>query len=215
MYTPVIEHFELSNHFLAAFSTLQTSLRDKISNPATLETLATKFHHCFVETIDRCIAESQLMPYTNRSNKRNEPSARFQSTAMTIPAMPRKPREVRPRPDSGVVIDDGSTESGSRAGGNRDSGFSSDGVSFLPTVPQFDDAFVRQLSNTPLSMGMGTAMDPTLVQAWNQGVLDVQGMGMPQVQPQQNPGGFLTWPDGSFQPDLSGMAGGYASSFGQ
>jgi hypothetical protein len=111
-YTPVIEHFELSAHYLEAFNYLQTSLRDKISNPATLETLATKFHHCFIETVERCVLNSQNMPYTNRSNKRNEP-ARIQSTQSLIS---RKPRGTASRPDSGVVIDDTSEESGSIIG---------------------------------------------------------------------------------------------------
>lgn len=111
-YTPVIEHFELSAHYLEAFNYLQSSLRDKISNPATLETLATKFHHCFIETVERCVLTSQSMPYTNRSNKRNEP-ARIQSTQSLIS---RKPRGTASRPDSGVVIDDTSEESGSIIG---------------------------------------------------------------------------------------------------
>lgn len=52
------------------------------------------------------------MPYTNRSNKRNEPT-RIQSTQSLIG---RKPRGTASRPDSGVVIDDTSEESGSIIG---------------------------------------------------------------------------------------------------
>ncbi|KAK2594286.1 hypothetical protein QQS21_007992 [Conoideocrella luteorostrata] len=121
-FTPVIEHFELSAHYLEAFNYLQSSLVDKISNPATLETLATKFHQCFIETVERCNLSAQSMPYTNRSNKRIEPAARIQSTQSLIS---RKPRPVASRPDSGVVIDDTSEESGSIIGasslGHRDS----------------------------------------------------------------------------------------------
>ncbi|KIE01678.1 zinc finger domain-containing protein, partial [Metarhizium majus ARSEF 297] len=120
-FTPVIEHFELSAHYLEAFNYLQSSLRDKISNPATLETLATKFHQCFIETVERCVLTSQSMPYTNRSNKRNEPS-RIQGTQILTS---RKSRGTASRPDSGVVIDDTSEESGSIVGssslGHRDS----------------------------------------------------------------------------------------------
>lgn len=186
-FTPVIEHFELSNHFLASFNSLQSDLRDKISNPATLETLATKFHQCFVETVERCIADSQTMPYTNRSNKKNEP-ARVQSTQSLVP---RKGRAVVPRPDSGVVMDDGSEESGSiigpglthkdsvrtvRGGARRGSNQVPETVrEVLPTQAPpgaFDDALIRQLSGTPMAIGTGP-MDPSAmsVQAWNNSVI--------------------------------------------
>ncbi|CAG9951640.1 unnamed protein product [Clonostachys rosea f. rosea IK726] len=138
-FTPVIEHFELQNTYLASFELLKSSLRDKISNPATLETLAAKFHECFIETVMRCIAEAQTMPYANRSNKRSEQlaSASAALTALTAPiaiaatpaatiapiqtttTVARKVREVLPRPDSGVVMtDDTSEESGSVMGSN-------------------------------------------------------------------------------------------------
>lgn len=123
-FTPVIEHFELSTNYLSSFAFLKGDLRDKMSNPATLETLATKFHQCFVETVERCIAEAQTMPYANRSNKRNEQLAAAATAAgggvsgasASASALPRKMKEVAPRPDSGVVMDDGSEESGSVMG---------------------------------------------------------------------------------------------------
>lgn len=120
-FTPVIEHFELSSSYLSSFAFLKSDLMDKISNPATLETLATKFHQCFVETVERCISEAQTMPYANRSNKRNEQLAAATATAggvtgASASALPRKMKEVAPRPDSGVVMDDGSEESGSVMG---------------------------------------------------------------------------------------------------
>lgn len=108
-FIPVIEHFELSNNFLSSLSFLKSSLSDKMANPNTLETLATKFHHCFLETVERCIAQAQNMPYANRSNKRHEQLA-------TLSTTPRK-KGLLPRPDSGVVVDDGSEESGSVLGG--------------------------------------------------------------------------------------------------
>ncbi|TWU76092.1 hypothetical protein ED733_007688 [Metarhizium rileyi] len=111
-FTPVIEHFELSALYLEAFDYLQASLQDKISNPATLDTIVTKIYHCFIETMDRCVLTSQNMPYTNRSNKRNEP-LRTQNTQSLIGG---KPRVAAGRPDSGVVIDDTSEESGSMSG---------------------------------------------------------------------------------------------------
>jgi hypothetical protein len=94
-----------------------------MSNPATLETLATKFHQCFVEAVDRCIADVQSMPYANRSNKRSEQLAAAASAstsaAATSAAQQRKESKdvVMSRPDSGVAFtDDGSDESGSLMG---------------------------------------------------------------------------------------------------
>ena len=94
-----------------------------MSNPATLETLATKFHQCFVEAMERCIADAQTMPYANRSNKRNEQLAAAAAAATSATSasavQPRgKIKDTLPRPDSGVVMtDDGSDESGSVLGG--------------------------------------------------------------------------------------------------
>lgn len=186
----MIEHFELSSHYLVSFEALQSSLRDKISNPATLETLATKFHQCFVETIERCIAESQDKPYTNRSNKKNEPT-RVQSTQSLVP---RKVREALPRPDSGVVMDDGSEESGSIIGpglshkdsvrtvrgARRGSNQIPETVREVLSVPAlggtYDHAFMRQLAATPLDMG-STPMDhgQVSVQAWTNSVIYAPG----------------------------------------
>lgn len=119
-FTPVIEHFELSDAYLAAFSSLHSSLLGAMSNPATLETLATKFHQCFVESFDRCIYEAQSKPYTNRSSKRTSDQP---STAMSSVPRQRVSKELAPRPDSGVVItDEISEESGSVAGSNSNRG---------------------------------------------------------------------------------------------
>ncbi|KAK7416737.1 hypothetical protein QQX98_005063 [Neonectria punicea] len=183
-FTPVIEHFELTSNYLVSFQQLQLSLRDKIQNPATLETLSTKFHQCFVETLEKCIADAQSMPYTNRSNKKSE-IAKTQ-TPQTI--VQRKSRGILPRPDSGVVMDDGSEESGSVMGlglGHKDSvrtvkGGPRRGSSLVPeTVREvlpvtsmpgpFDDSLIRQPSVTPLDMT--ASMDPAAVQAWNNSVI--------------------------------------------
>lgn len=227
-FTPVIEHFELSGHFLSAFDSLQSSLRDKISNPATLETLATKFHQCFVETVERCIADSQNKPYTNRSNKKNEPT-RVQSTQSLVP---RKGREVLPRPDSGVVMDDGSEESGSIIGpglSHKDSvrtvrGPARRGSNQIPEtvreIPQaaiipgpFDDAFLRQVSATPLDIGTGT-MDqgPVSVQAWTNSVVYPQGDTSMSLGDQFVTSGHLTpqtdftnWGESFYPTNFSGL----------
>ncbi|KAH7309728.1 hypothetical protein B0I35DRAFT_85590 [Stachybotrys elegans] len=123
-FTPVIEHFELSSRYLESFHLLQGSLRNMISNPNTLDTLATQFQQCFIESVQRCIRTAQNMPYANRSNKKNEPPKG--QNVFNDYAVPRKGRGILPRPDSGVVMDDGSDESGSTTGGanneSKDSG---------------------------------------------------------------------------------------------
>lgn len=193
-FTPVIEHFELSSHYLSSFDSLQLSLRDKISNPATLETLSTKFQQCFIEAVERCISSAQDMPYVNRSNKRNEP-ARGHSYPSLVP---RKGKEVLPRPDSGVVMmDDASEESGSvrySAFGPRDSvrtivkggavprrgsNLAPDSVrEILPVVtPATSNMFVEDLMMgpfqpmPPMRVSVTGPMDPAAVQQWSNEVL--------------------------------------------
>ena len=205
-FVPVIEHFELSNHYLNSFKALQNSLYDKISNPSTLETLAAQFQQCFIESIDRCVVAAQDMPYTNRSNRRseqqNQQSNRVQSTqslGLGVSLMPRKQqREVLPRPDrpdSGVVIDDGSDESGSVQGGSlahkdsamtvRDSRetiikarplWKHDNVSVPPLNTNhpssgeiFDESLMDQLQALASDVSP-VSMDPAVVQAWNNSV---------------------------------------------
>ncbi|KAM0351796.1 hypothetical protein ACHAPU_002308 [Fusarium lateritium] len=179
-YTPVIEHFEVAAKYQEAFEQLKLSLLDKISNPATLETLSTKFYQCFVETIDHCINNAQSMPYTNRSNKKND-IIRSQAPQSTVQP---KGRGIMPRPDSGVVMDDGSDESGSVMGtglGHRDSMRTVRSVAGRGSqVPET----VREII-PPTSMGTGfedLIQQPMIgmsngqigsadVQAWNNGVL--------------------------------------------
>lgn len=187
-FTPVIEHFELSNYYMSSFEVLHSSLRDKISNPATLETLTSKFQQCFMEAVERCIGAAQSMPYTNRSNKRNEPP-RVQSFQSLIP---RKGREILPRPDSGVVMmDECSEESGSIKNsvyGPRDSvrtivkdGGQRRGSNLVPepstTEPtpaamgMLDQSFSGHMSfMAPLAVA--DPMDSMAVQSWNNGVSD-------------------------------------------
>lgn len=207
-FTPVIEHFKLSAQYLASFDYFQSSLRNKVSNPATLETLATKFQQCFIEAVESCAAVARSMPYTNRSNKRNEPTR----TQSAQPPMPRKPRAMASsRPDSGVVMDDGSEESSSVLGS---SGLSSHrdsvqtvqslaprrGSSLAPTAirevlpapapPVIDGAFSGPLSSLPLGITPGGVDSAAAVQAWNNRVPfgpDDVGLGMPgQWMPPQH-----------------------------
>ena len=180
---------------------MSASLRDKISNPATLDTLTTKFHQCFIETVERCISVAQDMPYANRSNKRgsDQPSSSLPQRVRgpggilanaTLAAA--KHREVRPRPDSGVVIDDGSEGSGGAgsvvdtAAGHRDSmrtlkstsrrvesmrevlPMSSDGI------PTSSSQHLTSLETLPQNLQDGGStlhMGHSEVQAWSDGVM--------------------------------------------
>ncbi|KAI5459662.1 hypothetical protein BGZ63DRAFT_359500 [Mariannaea sp. PMI_226] len=165
-FTPVIEHFELSTHYLASFELLQQSLRDKISNPATLETLSTKFQQCFIETLEKCIADAQSKPYTNRSNKKNE-ILRAQNTPQQQTALvQRKGKEILPRPDSGVVMDDGSDESGSIMGMGASMGLThKDSVRTVKGAPRRGSSQVPETVREVLPMATTTAMMTTTTTA--------------------------------------------------
>ncbi|KAI6780670.1 uncharacterized protein J7T54_001174 [Emericellopsis cladophorae] len=80
-FIPVIEHFEISDAYQIAFLHLRKSISGMFENPATLDTLATKFHQCFLETVQRCETDAESMPYANRSNKRGEQRATAALTA--------------------------------------------------------------------------------------------------------------------------------------
>ncbi|KAF4983711.1 hypothetical protein FZEAL_927 [Fusarium zealandicum] len=235
-YTPVIEHFELAASYQQAFEQLKLSLLDKISNPATLETLSTKFYQCFVETLDQCTSNAQSMPYANRSNKKNE-VVRTQATQGFVQ---RKGRVIQPRPDSGVVMDDGSEESGSVMGTglrHRDSvrtvrGAARRGSSQVPetvrevlptaAVSSDFDELMRQPSVTPLGIPSGP-VDTADVQAWNNGVMYSQvGDGtMDLVEQFVQAGGFtpqteyMNWGAQLYQPGLDGLGNGFTGFNGQ
>jgi hypothetical protein len=196
-FTPVIEHFELSSHYLSAFQSLHISLRNLISNPATLETLATKFEQCFIETVDHCIAEAQSRPYVNRSNKRNEPVRPVvQPAAPAQNLMLRKARDVRPRPDSGVVIDDASEESGSVAGsqlghkasirtvvsstrGSQRTSNLSEVVSASAAPGLFEQGLLQNFpAHTPFGLDVSVADPAAAVEAWDNGVVSSLPHGM-------------------------------------
>lgn len=235
----MIEHFELAANYQQAFDQLKYSLLDKISNKVTLETLSTKFYQSFVETLDQCIADAQSRPYTNRSNKKNE-IVRSQAAQAVVQ---RKGRDILPRPDSGVVMDDGSEESGSVMGtglNHRDSvrtvrGLARSGSSqipetvreVLPTTTALSsslDDLMRHPSMTP--MGMPTTMGAADVHAWNDSVLYSQ-VGDGTILPDQFlPTGGLTpqteymnmnWAAQMYQPQpgFDGMSNGFTGFNGQ
>lgn len=218
-YTPVIEHFEVAAKYQLAFEQLKLSLLDKMSNPATLETLSTKFYQCFVETLDNCIANAQSMPYTNRSNKKNE-IARSQAPQTIVQ---RKSREIMPRPDSGIILDDGSESSSL---GHRDSlrtvrsGAAGRGSQVPETVleivtpttmgPGFED--LVQPSMLAMSNGQMGSAD---VQAWNNGVLYPQMMTdqmLPagDMTPQTD---YMNW--GQMYPGFDTLGNGFTGFNGQ
>lgn len=217
------------------------SLRDKISNPATLETLSTKFHQCFIETLEKCIADAQSMPYTNRSNKKSE----IVKTQAPQTIVQRKSRGIQPRPDSGVVMDDGSEESGSVMGvglgfGPRDSirtvkGVQRRGSSLVPeTVREvlpatsmpgtFDEPLMQPQQPAMAPLGItAAAMDPAAVQAWNNGVIypamDDGTMGLPDQFVQ--PGGltpqteYMGWMPQMYPQGFGGIDNGFTGFNGQ
>ncbi|KAJ3499380.1 hypothetical protein NLG97_g363 [Lecanicillium saksenae] len=112
-FTPVIEHFELAAQFYASFDQLRLSLQDKTSNQATLDAISTKFHQCFSEAVEQCLTTAQGLPYVNRSNKKGEIC---RSAAQPVRGS-QPTSSNQPRPDSGIVLDDGSEESGSVTSG--------------------------------------------------------------------------------------------------
>ncbi|RBR19573.1 uncharacterized protein FIESC28_05568 [Fusarium coffeatum] len=203
-YTPVIEHFEISARYKEAFETLKSDLMDKISNPATLETLSTKFYQCFVETLDTCIANAQNMPYTNRSNKKNE-IIRSQPPQTLIQ---RKSREIMPRPDSGVILDDGSESSSL---GHRDSLRSRDSLRTVGRGSRVPETVVEIVTpTTGFEPSMLGQMDVADVAAWNNGVMYQPMMGdqMPMGQPD-----YMSW--GQMYPGFDTLGNGFTGFNGQ
>lgn len=185
-----------------------------MENPATLETLAAKFHQCFIETVGQCIMNAQNMPYTNRSNKRAEPS-RFRNSAAIA-------KRGSSRPDSGIIIDDGSEESGSIVNTalrhnsvrtvrstQRDSSRTVGPREILPSSQAFtglDETLLAQLSKGAADGDMTgydatASMDPVSVQAWNNAVLSQQMT--PQTMDHAPPGPYSTMADMSGSGDMA------------
>ncbi|OLN94104.1 hypothetical protein CCHL11_07181 [Colletotrichum chlorophyti] len=107
-FCPVIEHFELEKSFMNSLKSVEDNLRNKGVPQQTLETIGNIYRNQFIQVIEQCIANAQMMPYSNRSNRKNEPSpSRFLA--------PRHTNRGAPRPDSGVDVDEGSEDSQSVA----------------------------------------------------------------------------------------------------
>ncbi|KAK2035269.1 hypothetical protein LX32DRAFT_669374 [Colletotrichum zoysiae] len=107
-FCPVIEHFELQAHFMNSLKEVEDRLRDKGMTQQALETIGNIYRNQFIQVIEQCIANSQMMPYSNRSNRKNEPSP-------SRLVAPRHLNRNAPRPDSGVDVDEGSEDSQSVA----------------------------------------------------------------------------------------------------
>lgn len=83
---------------------VEDSLRNKGMTQQALETIGNIYRNQFIQVIEQCITNAQMMPYSNRSNRKNEPSpSRFLA--------PRHLTRTVPRPDSGVDVDEGSEDS--------------------------------------------------------------------------------------------------------
>ncbi|KAJ6784783.1 hypothetical protein PWT90_06232 [Aphanocladium album] len=163
-FTPVIEHFELAAQFYASFDQLRLSLQDKISNQATLDTISTKFHQCFTEAVEQCLTTAQGLPYVNRSNKKGEMS---KSVAQAATRGIQHMSNIQPRPDSGIVLDDGSEESGSVTSGRVQYNDSDAVLRMLNTGDhQHDFVFGDSASTPALSLQTPTsAFNPDLLPA--------------------------------------------------
>lgn len=99
-FCPVIEHFEVTGRFLASLKALEGSLRNKGLNEQALETIGNVYRNQFIQVVEQCVNEARTKPYSNRSNRKSEINA----------AMPGPPSRRGPRPDSGVDVDEGSSE---------------------------------------------------------------------------------------------------------
>lgn len=197
-----------------------------MENPATLETLAAKFHQCFIETVGQCILNAQNMPYTNRSNKRAEPN-RFRNSATMA-------KRGSSRPDSGIIIDDASEESGSIVNtalrhnsvrtvrsAQRDSTRTVGPRELLPSSQSvftgLDETLLEQLSksegdNTAIGYATTASMDPVSVQAWNNAVLSQQMTPHSMDQPQ--PGPYSTMADMGGSSDMMYSEDAFYQMFG-
>ncbi|KAL0933614.1 uncharacterized protein CTRU02_210413 [Colletotrichum truncatum] len=107
-FCPVIEHFELQTQFMNSLKTIEGNLRNKGLNEQALETIGNIYRNQFIQIIEQCIANAQMMPYSNRSNRKNE-------TSPSRLPVPRHITRTVPRPDSGVDVDEGSEDSQSVA----------------------------------------------------------------------------------------------------
>lgn len=91
-----------------SLKSVEDNLRNKGMTPQALETIGNIYRNQFIQVIEQCISNAQMMPYCNRSNRKNEPSpSRF--------VAPRHLTRSVPRPDSGVDVDEGSEDSQSVA----------------------------------------------------------------------------------------------------
>ncbi|KAL2759911.1 hypothetical protein ACRALDRAFT_1079156 [Sodiomyces alcalophilus JCM 7366] len=105
-FCPVIEHFEVTTRLMDSLTTLETSLRDKGLNPQALETIGNLYRNQFIQVLAQCVGEAKMRPYSNRSNRRVEPTANSNAFMHASgPSTMRAGRKFASRPDSGVEVD--------------------------------------------------------------------------------------------------------------
>ncbi|KAH6692208.1 hypothetical protein F5X68DRAFT_200452 [Plectosphaerella plurivora] len=105
-FCPVIEHFEITDRFIAGLAELEDSLRNKGLSEPVLETIGNLYRNRLIQVVEQCVGDARARPYSNRSNRRSGDA----------PASSGPPKagllfgRAAPRPDSGVDLDEGSSE---------------------------------------------------------------------------------------------------------
>ncbi|ROT42861.1 hypothetical protein SODALDRAFT_327020 [Sodiomyces alkalinus F11] len=103
-FCPVIEHFEVTTRFMDSLEMLESSLRDKGLKPQALETIGNLYRNQFIQVLQQCVDEAKVRPYSNRSNRRGEPTANANANANANAFVPAGGKFAR-RPDSGVEVE--------------------------------------------------------------------------------------------------------------
>lgn len=105
-FCPVIEHFEITDRFLDGLAALEDSLRNKGLSEPVLETIGNLYRNQLIQVVEQCVGDARARPYSNRSNRKSGDA----------PASSGPPRpgllfgRAVPRPDSGVDLDEASSE---------------------------------------------------------------------------------------------------------
>ncbi|KAM3503975.1 hypothetical protein MY11210_008520 [Beauveria gryllotalpidicola] len=110
--------------------------------------------NCFAETVEQCLSTAQGLHYVNRSNKKGE----LCRTAQQAAPSGRRVSEIQPRPDSGIMLDYGSEESGSVTGSRLRYNDSTVALSMLNCRDQHDFAFGDSSSTPALSLHTPTSV---------------------------------------------------------
>lgn len=123
-FCPVIEHFEITNRFMEGLKSLEGSLRNKGLNESVLETIGNLYRNKLIQVAEQCIEEARTRPYSNRSNRKGETTVSSAYLAATRPGL--LFGRGAQRPDSGIDLDEGSSEGDFSVGLLSTSGFGQD-----------------------------------------------------------------------------------------